>query len=171
MYAIWNTTAGQNSVPATPGTGFGQYYFPHSPKNVFDGNWTTRLCSFGSSNGSRGSSEGGVNTGVYLTVPDTSFALKGFRIVRGTFSTSRDPSTLTIEGSNEIGSALTLGASWTLLYNGTAGLDVDPGNFQPGIRQDLLNNTLTFSSYRFLMTAHQGNATCIEYSEIQMYRL
>lgn len=170
-HAIWNTTVGQNSLSATPGPGSGQYWPSHFPKNVFDGNWTSLFCSYGTANAMNGSVNGGVNAGVYLTVPEISFILKGFRIVRGQYSTARDPTRLTIEGSNQIGSALTLGASWTLIYNGTTGLDINPGNFQPGIRQDLLSNTLAFSSYRFLMTVPRASTTCIEYAEIEMYRI
>ena len=157
-------------MPATAGSGSGQYWFIQSPAYVFDGDWSSSFCSYGVANAFNSSAQGGLNTGIYLTVPGDPFALKSFRIIKGGYSAVRDPLRMTIEGSNQTGSALTLGSSWTLIYNGTTGLDVNPGFFQPGVQQMLVNNTLVFSSYRFLMTQHRSTTTCIEYNEIEMYQ-
>jgi hypothetical protein len=90
-------------------------------------------------------------------------------MVKGNFSAARDSTKMTIEGSNQIGTSLTFGSSWTLLYNGTTGLDIDTGPSNAGVKQTLVNNQLQFSSYRFLITAKRGYDTCAEYSEIELY--
>lgn len=169
MSGVWNTTAGQNSWPATPGTGIGNYWNIQPPQTVFDGNWTSAFASFGVGNSTTVIATSGLNTGVYLTIPGDPFVLKGFRFITAGFSTLRDPLKLTIEGSNLTGSVLTLGSSWSLIYNGTTGLDVDPGRNLAGVRQTLNNNTSTFSSYRFLIFERRGTSACVEYSEIQLY--
>lgn len=169
--AVWNTTAGHNSLPATPGTGIGNYFPPLSPQNVFDGDWATSFASYGFGYASIPTATGGLNTGVYLTIPGDPFVLNAFRIVTtGSVEVTRDPLKLTIEGSNLIGSALTLGSSWILIYNGTTGLDINPGRTKPGICQTINNNTSTFSSYRFLFTERRaGDIYCIDYKEIELY--
>lgn len=170
VFPIWNTTAGQNSIPATPGTGVGQYYFPYPPANLLDGDWSSSFCSYGVATAFTYSASAGVDTGVYFTLLESSFILRGFRIVKGGHSSQRDPMKLTIEGSNQTAAALALGSSWTLIYNGTTGFDINPGFFKPGAKQTLMNNTLPFSSYRFLMTQIRSTSTCIEYTEIELYR-
>lgn len=170
-YAIWNTTAGQNSLPSTVGLGIGNYYYNQYARNVFDGNWTTAICLNGVGNASALTTTAGLNTGVYLTIPGDPFFLKAFRFVTtSSLELNRDPLKLTIEGSNLIGTALTLGSSWTLIYNDTTGLDTNPGRTQPGIRQTLNNNASAFSSYRFLFTQRRGaSAYCMEFVEIELY--
>ena len=170
-YAIWNTTAGQNSVPSSEGLGIGNYYYNQYARNLFDGNWTTAISLYGVGNASTSTTTAGLNTGVYLTIPGDPFFLKAFRFVTTPSSDlNRDPLKVTIEGSNLNGSALTLGSSWTLIYNGTTGLDATSGRTQPGIRQTLNNNASAFSSYRFLFTQRRGtSAYCIELVEIELY--
>lgn len=167
--AVWNTTAGQNSLPAIPGNNTGNYWSGHWPKNVFDGNWTSVFASFGVGNFNALTPSGGLNTGVYLTIPAGSFVLKAFRFITTRNVWPRDPLKVTIEGSNLAGSALTLGSSWTLIYNGTTGLDINPGRSQPGVRQMLSDTTQAFSSYRFLIIERRGNAVCVDYAEIELY--
>ena len=167
--AIWNTTAGQNGSPSTPGTGIGTYWSGDSPKNVFDGNWASSFASYGVGNASWWSNTSGVNVGVYLTIPTSPFILKAFRFITTTNTYNRDPMKLTIEGSNLVGSALTLGSSWTLIYNGTTGLDIDPGRTQPGVQQILNGNVSPFSSYRFIITKKRYIDTCVNYAEIELY--
>jgi hypothetical protein len=50
VYPIWNTMAGGNSQPASPGTSTGQFWFLHNANNVFDGRRDTFYCSYGSCN-------------------------------------------------------------------------------------------------------------------------
>lgn len=156
-------------MSATPGMGAGNYWPANSPNNVFDSNWTTTFASYGVGNVSTITSFGGLNTGVYLTLSGNPFVLKAFRFITTVASSGRDPMQVTIEGSNHVGSALTLGSSWTLIYNGSTGLDINPGRSQPGLQKTLRNNALPFSSYRFLITERRTNNTCVDYGEIQLF--
>lgn len=169
FHGIWNTTAAGNSLPATAGYSSGQYYPNHQPRNLFDGNWTSGLCSYGVCNISVFQVPCGANTGVFVTLISGPFILTAFRIVNGRYGSVRDPMKMTIEGSNQSGAALTLVSSWTLLYNGTTGLDIAGAINTAGIQQRLDNNQRSFDSYRFLVTQKRGADTCVEYSEIELY--
>lgn len=146
----------------------GQYWYTQNVTNVFDGRSDTYYCSYGTCNSVSSNLSCGQNTGLYVTLKRGPFILNAFRIVRGTF-VSRDPLRMTIEGSNQDGMNLTLGSSWTFLYNGTTGLDVIAPLNSPGIQQSLGNNQLSFSSYRFLITEKRGFQTCAEYAELELY--
>ncbi len=161
MHAVWNVSAGEDSIPASPGVSTGNYWYWNSPNNAFDGNLSTVLCSYGVCNLTEYRIECSQNTGVYVTAQQGPFVLQAFRIAMGTYGSPCDPMTITIEGSNQMGSALVLGSSWTLLYNGTSGLSIDPGRTSLGIQQIITNNTLTFASYRI--------ESCVEYGEVQLF--
>jgi hypothetical protein len=166
---VWNVSAGEDSFPATSGYYQGQYWPLHKPDNVFDDNLNTELCSYGFCNVSYYDFNCGTNTGVYVTTQYAPFVLDAFRTATGSYGPWRDPLTITIEGSNQNGSNLTLGSSWTLIYNGTSGLSTNPGRNMLGTKQILLNNTLSFASYRFLIVEKRDNNTCVEYAEIQLF--
>ena len=169
VYAIWNTTAGGNSLTSSPGFSTGRYWYSQNVTNVFDGLWDTFYCGYGQCNVSFPDVSCGQNTGLYVTLQHGPFILSAFRMVKGNFSSTRDPMRITIEGSNQNGMNLTFGSSWTPLYNGTAGLDINPGFRNAGVKQSLVNNQLRFSSYRFLILAKRGNETCTEYAEIELF--
>ncbi len=57
---------------------------------------------------------------------------------------------MTIEGSNQVLSALTLGSSWALIYNGATGLDSDPSWGSYGSTQTL-SNSISYASYQILV--------------------
>lgn len=111
----------------------------------------------------------GQNTGVYVTAHNGSFVLEAFRIASGHLNNVRDPLTITIEGSNQNDTTLTLRSSWTLIYNGTSGLSINPGRLSLDIKQMITNNTLPFSSYRFLVVEKRINESCVEIFEIQLF--
>ena len=169
MYAVWNTSAGDDSLASSSGYSNSQYWYLDSPQNVFDGNLSSVFAIYGVCNVSFTGIECGLNTGVYVTRQKGPFILTAFRIVTGHVSRNRDPIMLTIEGSNQNGATLILGSSWTLLYNGTAGLDIHPGILKAGTRQTIVDNQMQFASYRFLVTEKRGNHTCVEYAEIQLF--
>jgi hypothetical protein len=107
----------------------------------------------------------GQNTGLYLTPNSGPLLLVAFYFVTNNYRRARDPLTITIEGSNMNESALTLGSSWTLIYNGSAGLTNDPGRSNMGTIQMIPNSSIRFASYRLLVTSKSGNDTCTSYSE------
>ncbi|CAF4148415.1 unnamed protein product [Adineta steineri] len=168
IYAVWNVSAGRNSLRALAGTSMGEYWYTESPQNVFDGNLTSGICSYGRCNYTYDADDCGQNTGLYATAQDGAFILSGFRIAAGHLNRYRDPLLITIEGSNLAGLTLTLGSSWTLIYSGTSGLSIDPGRNAFGQTQVIANNNLAFASYRILIIRKHGYDTCVGISEIQL---
>lgn len=136
---------------------------------VFDNIISTNYNSFGSCNISYSALYCGEKTGFYVTLKNGLSLLRGFRIRSGHYIAARDPLTITLEGSNQSGNFLTLGTSWTLIYNGSTGLAVDPGRSIFGITKMISNNSIWYSSYRLLVTAKVGSEVAVEYSEIQFF--
>ena len=75
---------------------------------------------------------------------------------------------VTLEGSNTDKSLLTLGSSWTLIYNGSSGLKSDPGRGKAGVLQ-MLNNSQPYHSYRLLIVSKRGIESGVHYSEFAFY--
>ncbi|CAF1445856.1 unnamed protein product [Adineta ricciae] len=167
--AIWNTTAGHNSARSTSGGGIGEYWRTEPPEAAVDGNLHTEYTNHGVCNSSSYfSEECGLRTGFYLTFQSKPFILVNFQMATNKGFIERTPSTITIEGSNNKRVDLVLGKSWTLIYNGSSGLEFISKARTLGKIQTLLNNTLSFASYRFLITSKRGAASCVSYSEVKM---
>ncbi|CAF3395091.1 unnamed protein product [Rotaria socialis] len=162
---IWNTKAGGNSFPASPGYGIGQYPPHEGPQNAFDLSVDTKYLSFGNDVEGDSTGEEGLHTGFYVTPNRDLSCAQGFYFTTADDFPERDPMMITIEGSYE--SNLTLGSSWNLIYNGPSGLEIDPGRKSTGMDKYILDEQW-FSSYRVLVTAirDQGNAT--QYSQFHL---
>jgi hypothetical protein len=172
VFAIWNTTAGGNSMPATPGTGVGQYSSGDSPKNLFDRDWFSYFCNYGFGDAITENVTSGENTGVYMTFPGDPFFLRAFRIVVAGVSRKRDPLRITIEASNQTGIALTLGTSWILIHNGSTGLNTAPTSTnQPGVSQVVNTRASPFSSYRFIFTSKRDADICTDMAELELFKM
>ncbi|MGC3960991.1 MAG: hypothetical protein QM813_24585 [Verrucomicrobiota bacterium] len=111
----------------------------------------------------------GANSGFVVTLGGGARVVNGIQFATANDSPSRDPYSITVEGSNaadagQVGG----GASFVLLYEGTAGLDNDPGRNAWG--QVLpFNNSTAYASYRVLITAITGNnADAVQYSEVKL---
>jgi len=76
---------------------------------------------------------------------------------------------ITIEGSNQLSSLLNYGSSWSLIYNGTSGLDIDPDRYSFGKVIWITNNTIRYSSYRLLVQHKLGEGNFVQYSEFQLF--
>jgi len=171
IYGIWNTTAGGDATLAMSGNGVGNYYPGQSPENAFDNNCTTKYTSFGicGNNPSLSSPTCGINTGLYITLNQGAVVLGGLRFCTGYDYPSRDSMTMTLEGSNQTGAALMLGSSWNRIYNGSCGLDVDPGREAFGQTQTFSNNFIAYSSYRILITSQRASDYATQYSELELF--
>ncbi|CAF0823740.1 unnamed protein product [Adineta steineri] len=168
VYNIWNTTAGGSSIYAVSGYYSGNYYPSGSAQVAFDGNLSTRACSYGTCNSSFQALTCGEKTGFYVTMNGGPKVLVAFYMSSGFEPTSRarDPMTITIEGSNLNGSTLILGSSWTLIYNGSAGFIINPGRAAWGTLQLIPNPLIAFASYRLLVSSKQGSDACSSYGEV-----
>jgi hypothetical protein len=168
IYGVWNTIAGGNSTLSPNGTNIGNYYPGETPLCTCDNNITSKYTNFGPCNSSTYSVSCGVNTGFYRTPGRGASLIIGLQICTGPNLPNRDPITITFEGSNQSTLALNLGSSWTLLYNGSSGLDTDPGRLACGLSQLFTSNSIWYSSYRFLVTSKRGNESSTWYSEVQL---
>ena len=155
-------------MAATAGSSSGNYYTGEGPDCLFDGDATTRYTSFGSCTPSAPSPTCGTRTGLYLTLTGGPFVLFGFYFGTENYDPVRDPLTCTIEGSNASSGSLPTGSSWTLIYNGSTGIDPDPGRNVYGTLQRLSIVSPPFKSYRFLVTSVRGSTTCTSYTELVM---
>lgn len=170
VYGLWNTTAGSDSTLSTPGNASGTYNPNEIPHNAFDQNSTTKHSSYGFCNRSSSTNlQCGTQTGVYLTLNRGMSLLTSVQFCTGLTVPSRDPMTITIEGSNQSPSALLLDSSWTLIYSGSSGLTIDPGRASFGVNEPISSNTLWFNSYRLLITSIRNTSNAVQYSEIQLF--
>ena len=136
--------------------------------NIFDHDIYTKYTSFGSSTPNAISARSGLNTGFHVTLDAGICIVTGFRFSTATDQPKRDPIMITLEGSNVDSMSLTLGKSWTLLYNGSSGLDVDPGRGKVGTLQRFSNDRF-YRHYRVLVVSKRGLNHGVHYSEFQFY--
>ena len=108
----------------------------------------------------------GTDTGFYVTPSISNASLVvALRFATGNDLEQRDPLTVTLEGTNS--TSLDIGSSWTLIYNGSTGLESDPGRKRYGVQQSF-TNTIRYASYRLLVTSKRGIAYAVQYSEVQI---
>jgi hypothetical protein len=161
IVGLYNTVAGGS-------TGGSNGMYPTSfeePPTAIDGSVSTKYLNFGS-----GGSDG-INTGFYVTTTTSSTTIaRALHFATGNDAPNRDPITVTLEGSNApSGSALNLGSSWTMIYNGLTGIHatVDPGRSTYGTQQNF-SNTVPYAHYRLLVTSKRGSDTIVQYSEAKI---
>jgi hypothetical protein len=150
------STGGSNGVYSKPS---------EEPPYEIDNDTNTKYLNFGNE------SVSGIDTGFYITpnVSNTSVAC-ALLFATGNDAPNRDPITVTLEGSNVSGvSALDLGSSWTLIYNGSTGISptVTP-NRTTYVDQQNFSNTIAYAHYRLLTTSKRGNDIATQYSEAQI---
>ena len=114
------------------------------------------------------SSTCGVKTGFHVQLQRYLSSLEHITIRTGLNSSESDPLTITIEATGQYYSRLYIGTSWTLIYNGTTGLDVDPGRNVTGPAIYMAKN-VTCRSFRFLVTSKRGTSDAVQYGDIQLY--
>jgi len=170
IYGIWNTTAGRNSYSSSVGYSNSNYPPGQGPQQAFDGNTTTKYVNFGVCNSTVGASTTtcGQNTGLYFSPQRGISLILGFRFCAANSYPLRDPIIVAIEGSNQPFTALTLGSSWSLIYNGSSGLDIDPNRYTCGVTQWLSNNSIWYTSYRILVYSKRGVGNFVQYSELEL---
>ena len=169
IYGLWNTTASGNGSLAAAGLGVGTYAATSSPGNVLDQNGDTGYISFGSCPNNTISKSCGVNTGLLIIPQQGATLLLAVQFTTNGDALESDPSNVTIEGSNRAFSTVMDGKSWSLIYNGSTGLDVDPGRTVNGLLQCFTNNTIWYTSYRILVTSKRGTSSSVQYNELKLY--
>ncbi len=92
----------------------------------------------------------------------------GLRFFAAKDSPELDPISVTLEGSNAtILEELHKGSSWTLIYNGSTGINFTKGfNRVTDIHtQWFSTNKIRYASYRLLITEQAGNGSSVQYGE------
>ncbi|UJR12735.1 hypothetical protein I4U23_016909 [Adineta vaga] len=168
VVGLYNTTAGKTT------SNFNGIYSNSNedPRAAIDRNLTTKYLNFGITGCSGCSVNGpGIGTGFFVT-PSISNATVAIGIIfaTGNDDPERDPLTITLEGSNAMtNTTLHLATSWTLIYNGSTGIDSTINNTRSAYAiQQNFNNTRIFASYRLLITSQRSIASSVQYAEVQI---
>ena len=161
---LWNTSAGGISTVSAAGTGVGTYVKSEPVTNLFDDDLSTQFSSRG--NSTSVDYIAGLSTGFHATVAQCNAVLIGFRFGCANNSINRDPTVITIEGTNC--EDLSTCTNWTQLYNGPSGLSSRTASPMYG-QDQAVSNMATFNSYRFLVKNKRGASNLVSYSEIQLF--
>ncbi len=169
--AVYNTTVRGDSLASTPGFNLGNYASDEPAARACDRIISTKYLNYGWCIKENNSPICGLNTGFYLELKQGALLVTGLQICTGDDRPERDPLQVSLEGSNQSGTGLTLGTSWTLIYKGNSGLEPDPGRVACGILQSF-NNSIQYKSYRFLVSAKRTSSSdSVQYSELQLFNL
>ncbi len=103
-----------------------------------------------------------------MTLEQGASIVKGFQFCTANDYDGRDPTRITLEGSNESGKILNLGTSWTILYNGTSGLDSVRMRYTCSQIQ-YIENSIEYASYRLLITEKRSSENSVQYSEFLLF--
>lgn len=155
-------------MAATPGTGIGNYPPNEFPGNACDANTTTKYLSFGWCESTNYNFTCGLNTGFYVILKRGASIATGLVVCTAGDVWQRDPITVTLEGSNQPETNLIMGASWTLLYEGSTGLDnILTRSFCGDIQY--FCNSVPYTNYRFLVTEKRYSTNSVQYSEVRLF--
>ncbi|CAF3732723.1 unnamed protein product [Rotaria socialis] len=110
VYPIWNKTAGSDSTPSVSNTYTGNYYSTEISSHVFDKNVGIMYTSYGVCNTSF-NTICGVNTDFYLTPQHGTSLIIGLQVCTGPTYATRDPISITFEGSNLVAAILNIDSS------------------------------------------------------------
>ena len=164
-HGLYNTIAGGN-------TGGFEGRYPTSnevPAKAIDNDVNTKYVNFGTTSVMNANvSQPGANTGFYVTPQMANVSVvNGIRFATGNDYEARDPLTMTLEGTNS--TALNTSSIWTLLYNGSTGIDAvnAPNRTAYGVIQ-VFPNTVIYRSYRLLITSQRSYQDSVQYSEFQI---
>lgn len=170
-YGLWNTTTGGDGTLSIGGFSQGNYPVGEGPTTLFDGDNTTKYVNFGVCSQTVGGFDPicGVNTGLYLSLQRGPSLLLAFRFMTPNSFPERDPISVTIEGSNRDASELMYGSSWTLIYNGSSGLESTTTRYSYGQVRSLPNGTQWYSSYRLLTQLKRTTGNFVQMAAWELY--
>ncbi|CAF1277908.1 unnamed protein product [Adineta steineri] len=168
VYGVYNASISQNSQELRYGDGFGGSPIDQTAVRACDGDISTKYLTFGECNRGEIRLDCGLNTGFYMILKRGASLVTGLQICTADDYPQRDPLKVSLEGSNQSVLNLTLGSSWTLIYNGDSGLNTDPGRQTCGMIQRF-NNIIPYKSYRFLVSSKRGLENSVQYSELKLF--
>jgi alpha-L-fucosidase 2 len=157
------TTKGGTNTLAVAGD-FGGSGNTELAPNILDGNLFSKYFNKGQDTGV----SPGINTGFAVTPTVGATVVNGIEFATANDLPSRDPLSITVEGSTNANAGQAGGDGFVLLYEGTAGLDNDPGRNSWGQIIPFANST-PYKTYRVLITAITGNnPDATQYSEVKL---
>lgn len=170
IVGIYNTSTGGST-----GGSNGRYstVIGESPPSAIDRVLSTKYFNFGGTSiAGNVALNPGANSGFYVT-PAISNASIATALLFATANDlpSRDPITVTLEGTNAIGvGALDYGPNWTLIYSGPTGINpvTAPPRSQYVARQNF-SNSIPYRSYRLLILTQRGLTDAVQYAEAEIW--
>jgi hypothetical protein len=160
------TLKGGGNVPAASGDFGGSDGNSDLVGNVRDGDPATKYFN----KAQNGTKPPGVDSGFVITPKLGATVVSGFQIASAGDVLTRDPLTITIEGSNAANADQAGTSDFTLLYEGQCGLLFDSTRNAWGLYGSFANTT-AYKSYRILVTSTTGGATsdAVQYSEVRLF--
>ena len=165
VQGVWTTFAGGPSSLSSAGSTAGTYPSAQGVSSLFDDNTASLYSNRGNSSGGT-NAIAGLNTGFYVTIAQCQPVLTGFSFGYTSANPEREPLTVTVEGTNCAN--LPACISWTLLYNGSSGLDISPTNATYGVLETV-SNTVSYQTYRFLVLTKRALSPYVSYSDVEFF--
>lgn len=160
---IKQTTKGNPNVLAIAGDFGGPQKEDEQPVCAIDGDKGSKYF-----NSAVGGQNRGVDAGFVVTPKAGATVATGIRFCTANDVNGRDPIAITVEGSNDP-DAIKAGASaFRVIYEGSCGLDQDPGRNTWG-QTISFQNASAYKSYRILVTkSRDEHADAVQYSEVAL---
>ena len=115
-----------------------------------------------------GTKDPGVDSGLLITPKKGSTIVTAFQFYTGNDMPERDPLTVTLEGSNDPTATKEGCKNFTLIYQGTGGLDNDPDRGNSGV-QVTFPNTTAYTTYRLLVTKTRATTDGCQFGEFTLF--
>ena len=164
IVAVFNTSAGRST-----GGYNGTFGASEDADNAIDGLLNTKYINFASVGPSSSVVDGpGVDTGFIITPRRSNASVaNALQFATANDAPERDPLTVTLEGTNVTGiPAFSSGASWTLIYNGSTGIDpITPPSRSTYVARQNFSNSIAYRSYRLLITSKRNQSNSVQYAE------
>jgi hypothetical protein len=129
--------------------------------NVIDGDLSTKYLN----RAQETPKSPGIDTGFAVTPKMGSTVITQIQFATANDVPDRDPMTITLEGSNDANALQSQAKDFTLIYEGTTGLDADRNNVGQVIT---FPNTVAYKSYRILVTQTRTAGDSTQYSEVYL---
>ena len=134
------------------------------PANALDGDTGSKyFCHV-----QNGTKAPGVDTGLLITPKIGSSIVTGLQFDTADDMPDRDPMTVTLEGSNDPQASTEGFKDFSLIYEGTSGLDSDPDRGNEG-EQIIFPNTTAYKTYRLLITKTRAPTDATQYGEVILF--
>jgi alpha-L-fucosidase 2 len=159
---IKNTVAGDPNVLAVVGD-FGGDGSEQLAVDAIDGDLSTKYFNKAHAD----SSPGGVHSGLVVLPSLGSSIVTGIRLATAEDSPDRDPVEITLEGSNDPDADKAGGTNFSLIYQGSSGLDGTSERRHWG-ETITFDNSHAYTAYRLLVTKTRGNTDATQYAEVEL---